>query len=425
VDDERPLTPQLISLKGGEEATVTVVNDDLLDPEIVQNPSPYYALLRERFPCYWNERWRGWVLTRYEDVYGALHSSQMLADRITPFFTTRLTDEEREYFALTYQVLHSFVVFLDPPEHTHLRRIFGRGFTPAAVATMHDVVQSYVTSFFDQWEGRRTVDLNRDFAYPFPANVIATIIGAHPEDVHRFAGWADALTTLLLAGVGEDQRMDRAQNALIEFKAYLRSLYDERVDAPRDDMMSWLMETQRTDPTLSVDDVLHSCIMLVNAGHETTQDLICNTLTTLLQTPDQLELLRTQPELMKTGIEEGLRYNGPLKGTMRIAGADMTIAGEQVRGGDRILLLMGAANRDPAKFADPERFDVTRSPNPHLSFSHGIHFCLGAPLARMEMEIAFNEMLRRFPNMELESSITWDARILGRSIEPPVRLRLH
>jgi cytochrome P450 len=363
------------------------VNDDLLDPEIIQNPSPYYKMLREQHPCYWNERWRGWVLTRYEDVYGALHSPKMLADRITPFFKTRLNDEERERFALTYQVLHSFVVFLDPPEHTHLRRIFSRAFMPRAVATMRGVVESY-------------------------------------EDVHRFHAWADALTTLLLAGVGEEQRMDRAQNALIEFKAYLRGLYDERVKNPRDDMMSWLMEVQRNDPTLTPDDVLHSCILLVNAGHETTQDLICNTLTTLLQTSDQLALLREKPQHMKTAIEEGLRFNGPLKGTMRVAGEDMVIADKQVRFGDRILLLMGAANRDPAKFDDPERFDATRYPNLHLSFSHGIHFCLGAPLARMEMEIAFNELLRRFPRMELTSSIRWDPRILGRSIVPPINLRL-
>jgi pimeloyl-[acyl-carrier protein] synthase len=127
---------------------------------------------------------------------------------------------------------------------------------------------------------------------------------------------------------------------------------------------------------------------------------------------------------MKTAIDEGLRFNGPLKGTMRVAGADMTIVDKQVREGDRILLLMGAANRDPAKFNDPETFDVTRSPNPHLSFSHGIHFCLGAPLARMEMEIAFNEMLKRFPRMHLMSEIKWDPRILGRSIEPPINLRL-
>ncbi|GAC1595113.1 MAG: monooxygenase YjiB [Candidatus Velthaea sp.] len=403
---------------------MTSVNDDLLDPQIVQNPSPYYALLREHYPCYWNERWRGWVLTRYDDVYGALHSSKMLADRITPFFRTRLTAEEREYFRLTYEVLHSFVVFLDPPEHTHLRRIFNRGLTPGAVATMRGIVEGYVNEFFAEWEGRDTVDLNRDFAYPFPANVIATIIGAPREDVHRFAGWADALTTLLLAGVGEDERMDRAQNTLIEFKDFLARLYDDRAKSPRDDMMSWLIESQRNDPTLTRDDVLHSCIMLVNAGHETTQDLICNTLTTLLQTPDQLELLRTHPEYMKTGVEEGLRYNGPLKGTMRIAGEDQQIAGQHIREGDRILLLMGAANRDPAKFVDPERFDATRSPNPHLSFSHGIHFCLGAPLARMEMEIAFNELLRRFPSLELVSKITWDPRILGRSITAPVSLRL-
>jgi cytochrome P450 len=400
------------------------VNDDLLDPEIVQNPSPYYKLLREKYPCYWNERWRGWVLSRYEDVSGALHNPQMLADRITPYFMTRLTEEERKRFALTYDVLHSFVVFRDPPDHTHLRKIFARAFTPKTVAAMRGVVEGYVKDFFDAWEGRPMVDLNRDFAYPFPANVIASIIGAPREDVHRFHAWAEALTTLLLAGVGEDQRMDRAQNALIEFKAYLAGLYEERIKAPRNDMMSWLMEVQRNDPSLTSDDVLHSCVLLVNAGHETTQDLICNTLTTLLTLPEQLKLLRDNPAYMKTGIEEGLRYNGPLKGTMRVAGADMTIAGQNVRDGDRMLLLMGAANRDPAKFANPEVFDVTRSPNPHLSFSHGIHFCLGAPLARMEMEIAFNELLRRFPKIHLESQIRWDPRILGRSIAPPIHISL-
>jgi cytochrome P450 len=403
---------------------MSAVNDDLLDPEIVQNPAPYYRLLREHHPCHWNERWRGWVLSRYEDVYNALHSSRMLADRITPYFQTRLSEEEREHFALTYEVLHSFVVFRDPPDHTHLRRIFARSFMPKSIVAMRDVVAAYVKDFFDEWEGRDTVDLNRDFAYPFPANVIASIIGAPREDVHRFHAWADALTTLLLAGVGEDQRMDRAQKALIEFKAYLARLYDDRLKTPRNDMMSWLMEVQRSDPTLTRDDVLHSCILLVNAGHETTQDLICNTLTTLLKMPEQLELLRSNPGYMKTAIDEGLRFNGPLKGTMRVAGAGMTIADKQVREGDRVLLLMGAANRDPAKFNDPETFDVTRSPNPHLSFSHGIHFCLGAPLARMEMEIAFNEMLKRFPRMHLMSEIKWDPRILGRSIEPPINLRL-
>jgi cytochrome P450 len=403
---------------------MSAVNDDLLDPEIVQNPAPYYRLLREHHPCHWNERWRGWVLSRYEGVYNALHSSQMLADRITPFFQNRLSEEERQHFALTYEVLHSFVVFRDPPDHTYLRKIFARAFMPKSISTMRDVVAGYVKDFFDEWEGRDTVDLNRDFAYPFPANVIASIIGAPREDVHRFHAWADALTTLLLAGVGEEQRMDRAQNALIEFKDYLAGLYEERLVNPRNDMMSWLMEVQRNDSALTRDDVLHSCILLVNAGHETTQDLICNTLTTLLKMPEQLNLLRENPAHMKTGIEEGLRFNGPLKGTMRVAGADMTIAGKTVREGDRILLLMGAANRDPAKFRDPETFDVTRSPNPHLSFSHGIHFCLGAPLARMEMEIAFNEMLRRFPKMHLTSEIKWDPRILGRSIAPPINLML-
>jgi cytochrome P450 len=380
--------------------------------------------MRDHHPVYWNERWRGWVLSRYEDVYGALHSSTMLADRITPYFFERIPEAERQRFAFTYEVLHSFVVFVDPPRHTHLRRIFSRAFTPKSVVTMKGVVERLVKEFLDGWEGRSSIDLVSEFAYPFPANVIATIIGVPREDLHRFHGWADALTTLLLAGVGEDQRLERCQDALIDFKAYLRGLYDERIGKPRNDMMSWLMEVQLSDPTLTPDDVLHSCILLVNAGHETTQDLICNTLTTLLQEPDQIRLLRENPTLMKTGIEEGLRFNGPLKGTMRVVGEDQELRGQAVRKGDRVLLLLGAANRDPEKFVNPERFDVTRNPNPHLSFSHGIHFCLGAPLARMEMEIGFAELLRRFPKMSLGSEVKWDPRILGRSIEAPVTIGL-
>ena len=401
-----------------------VVNDDLLDDEVIQNPSPYYAMLREHHPCYWNERWRGWVLSRYEDVYNALHSTKYLADRITPWYMNRLTDEERERYKVTYQALHSFVVFTDPPDHTRLRKIFARAFTPKAVQTMRTITEDSVKWHLDQWADGMTVDLNAQFAYPLPANVIATIIGAPPDDLDRFQHWAEAITTLLLAGVGDETRIDRAQDALIEFKAYLKTLYDARIDDPRNDMMSWLMEVQRNDPLLTEDDVLHSCIILLNAGHETTQTLICNTLTTLLGLPDQLDFLRANPGSMRTAMEEGLRYNGPLKGTMRLAGEDMELHGKQMRRGDRVLLLMGSANRDPSKFENPERFIATRHPNPHLSFSHGIHFCLGAPLARMEAEIAFNEMLRRFPKMEVTSSIRWEPRILGRSIEAPIQLRL-
>ena len=401
-----------------------LVNDDLLEPGIVQDPSPYYQLLREHHPVHWNERWRGWVLSRYEDVYNALHDPTMLADRITPFFETRLSAEEREHYKFTYDVLHSFLVFTDPPEHTRLRRIFGRAFTPKAIKAMRDVVEAFVGEFLDGWQGKATVDLNRDFAFPFPAHVIATIIGAPRQDLHRFHEWADALTDLLLAGVSSPRRMERAQLRLGEFKDYLRGLYEERLGRPRNDMMSWLMEVQQSDPALTTDDVLHSCILLLNAGHETTQDLIGSTLTTLLQQPSELERLRGDPSLMRTGIEEGLRYNGPLKATMRIVGQTRVLHGVEMRQGDRVLLLMGAANRDPAKFEDPERFDVARFPNPHLSFSHGAHFCLGAPLARLEMEIGFNEMLRRFPKMTLLSEITWDPRILGRSIVPPITIGL-
>jgi cytochrome P450 len=402
----------------------SVVKDDLLDNEIVQDPSPFYAMLREQFPCYWNERWRGWILSRYDDVYGAMHSQKFLADRITPWYLTRLNEIERERYKPTYEALHSFVVFTDPPEHTRLRRIFSRAFTPKSVQTMRSITEDLVKWHLDRWESGQLVDLNADLAYPLPANVISTLIGARREDLDKLQHWAEAITTLLLAGVGDDTRLDRAQAALVEFKDYLKALYEERIDNPQNDMMSWLMEVQRTDPLLTEDDVLHSCIILLNAGHETTQTLIGNTLTTLLGLPEQFEFLCNNPRAMRTAIEEGLRYNGPLKGTIRLAGEDMELHGKQIREGDRVLLLMGAANRDPAKFEDPETFNPTRDPNPHLSFSHGIHFCLGAPLARMEAEIAFNEILRRFPKMEVKSEIRWEPRILGRSIQAPIHLQL-
>jgi cytochrome P450 len=400
------------------------VNDDLLNNEIVQNPSPYYSMLREQHPCFWNERWRGWVLSRYDDVYFAMHSPKFLADRITPWYENRLNAEERERYKATYEALHSFVVFTDPPDHTRLRRIFGRAFTPKAVMTMKTITEEMVHWHLDKWESGKTVDLNADLAYPLPANVISTIIGARREDLGRLQNWAEAITTLLLAGVGDDKRLDRAQSAFIEFKAYLKVLYGERVNNPQNDMMSWLMEVQRNDPLLTEDDVLHSCIILLNAGHETTQTLICNTLTTLLELPDELEFLRKNPQSMKTAIEEGLRYNGPLKGTIRLAGEDIQMHDKLMRKGDRVLLLMGAANRDPAKFQEPERFIPTRDPNPHLSFSHGIHFCLGAPLARMEAEMVFNELLRRFPKMKVKNTIRWEPRILGRSIAAPIQIEL-
>jgi cytochrome P450 len=403
---------------------VISVDDDLLDPTLLQDPFPYYRELRETRPVHWNERWRGWIVSRYEDVYGGLHDQRLLADTITPYFQTRLTPEERERFALTYQVLNSWPVFVDPPKHTQLRKIFSRSFTPKTVQTMRGIVQSFVTEFLDGWKDRQEVDLISDFGFLVPANVIATIIGAPREDLHRFHKWSWELNELLHGGVGSPQRMDRAQQSIIEFKAYLQGLYEERLKQPRDDMMSWLMEVQRTDGAITADDVVYSCMLILNAGHETTQIMIGNTVTALLES-GQWQRLRDQPQLVKTAIEECLRFNGPMKGTMRAAAQDMTIGGVDVKQGDRVMLLMAAANRDPAQFPDPDRLDISRNPNPHMAFGHGIHFCLGAPLARLEVEVSLIEMTRRYPNLELAGPVKYEPRILSRAIESPLSVRLR
>jgi len=401
-----------------------VVDDDLLEPSLIRDPVPYYSRVRTERPVHYNERWRGWMISRYDDVYAGLHDPRYLADTITPYFQTRLSQEERDRFAPIYEVLNAWVVFLDPPKHTYLRRIFARAFTPRAVARMRGVVEALVREALDEWAGQDRIDLVGAYAYWLPANVIATIIGAPREDLERFHHWADVLTNLLHGGVGTEMRMDNAQQGILEFKEYLQRLYDERIAAPRDDMMSWLMEVQRNDPGLRPDDVLYSCMLLLNAGHETTQNLIANSITTLLDHPEQYARLRDDPSLVKTAIEECLRMNGPMKGTMRVAATDLDVDGNRIAAGERILLWMAAANRDPARFPDPERFDIARSPNPHLAFGHGIHFCLGAPLARLELELTLLELPRRYPKLRLEGEVRYQPRILSRSIEPPVTLAL-
>ena len=404
--------------------TVATFDDDLLEPGLIDDPFPYYRELREQRPVHWNERWRGWIVASYDDVYKGLHDPRMLADTVTPYFKTRLSHEERERFALTYDVLNSWAVFVDPPKHTMLRKIFARSFTPKSVETMRGVVESFVDEFLGAWQGKASVDLLGDFGFLLPANVIATIIGAPREDLGRFHKWSHELTELLHGGVGTPSRMDIAQQAIIEFKACLQGLYDERVKRPRDDMMSWLMEVQRADPSMRPEDVLYSCMLILNAGQETTQILIGNTVAALLGAPDQLKRLRAEPQLTKSAIEECLRFNGPMKGTMRVTSEDMTIGEVAVKQGDRVMLLMASANRDPAKFAAPDRLDIARNPNPHMAFGHGIHFCLGAPLAKLELEIGLREMVKRFPRIELAGEIRYQPRILSRALEAPLRLSL-
>jgi len=402
---------------------VISVDDDLLDPGLLEDPFPYYRELRETRPVHWNERWRGWIVSRYADVYAGLHDPRMLADTITPYFETRLSDEDRRRFGLTYEVLNSWPVFVDPPKHTRLRRIFARSFTPKTVQTMRGIVQQFVDEFLDGWQGKREVDLIGDFGYLVPANVIATVIGAPRADLDRFHAWSWELNELLHGGVGTPTRMERAQQSIVEFKAYLEELYRDRLANPRDDMMSWLMEVQRSDASLTPDDVVYSCMLILNAGHETTQIMIGNTVSALLQS-GEWRRLREQPQLVKTAIEECLRFNGPMKGTMRAAAEDMVIGGVNVKKDDRVMLLMASANRDPAQFPDPDRLDIARNPNPHLAFGHGIHFCLGAPLARLEVEIGLLEMTRRYPNLELAGPVKYERRILSRAIESPLTVSL-
>jgi cytochrome P450 len=274
------------------------------------------------------------------------------------------------------------------------------------IASLKPRVQGIVTSLIDNVEDKRSMELVADFAYPLPVTVIAEMLGVPVEDHPVFRDWSSQMT----AAIDPRPTMSisvRAARAYDKFDAYFQRLIDERRRAPRDDLLTALVKARDEKEHLTEKEVLLACSLLLVAGHETTMNLISNGLLALLRNRDQLEKLKQDPSLFRNGIEELLRYDSPVVLAYRTALDDVTLAGTSLRKGQDVVLVTGAANRDPARFKDPDRLDITRQPNHHLAFSSGIHSCLGAPLARLESRLALEELFRRLPDLELDGEPEW------------------
>jgi len=381
-----------------------------LDPEIIANPYPSYHELLERDPVHWNEALQVWTLTRYSDVLEALRDRRLSSDRMSRRVHL-LPEAMREKMAPINQIFSNMMLMSDPPSHTRLRSLANKAFTPRVVENMRSHIQVIVDRLLDDIEEAGRMDVIYDFAYPLPVTVICEMLGVAREDQDQFKSWTDDLAAFLGDRRRIAEHVEVAHRSALEMIDYLKGIITECRQNPRDDLMSALVAAEDEGDAFSQEELFSMFLLLQIGGHETTTNLIGNGLLALFQNPEELQKLRDNPSLIETAVEEFLRYYCPIQSTSRVAMEDLEIGGREVSKGQTISTIIGAANRDPAQFPDPDRLDITRQENRHLAFAFGPHFCLGAALARMEGQIAIGTMLQRLPQLQLEPPLSPEGRL--------------
>ncbi len=360
------------------------------------DPYPFYDRLRREAPVYFSPVLRGWVLSRHADIVAVLQDARFSVERGRSNLFQRL-QPLRDLSPAFAEAITRNLLMLDPPDHTRLRRLVNKAFTPRMVDGLRPRIEALVDELLEPCAARGSIDLIRDFAYPLPVIVISEMLGLPVDDREQLKAWSDELAALLdpLQASGGMARLERT---FMEVKTYFGRIFAERRRTPTDDLIGALVSVEDRGETLTEMELLSLVMLLLGAGHETTTNLIGNAVVALLRHPAERRRMQDDPALVERAVEEFLRWDSPVQLTDRVATVDCEVAGKRVRKGVIIALLLGAANRDPAAFVAPDRLDVGRSDNPHLSFSHGVHFCLGAALARVETRIALGALLRRFPD---------------------------
>jgi cytochrome P450 len=364
-----------------------IPHDHPLLVQFREDPYPLYRYLHATAPVQWNNVLGAWTIARYADVIETLTDARFSAAR---------SAELLEEYADAKSMLVS-----DPPDHTRLRALVSKAFTPRMIEQLRPRIGAIVRELIDRVAASGgSFDVIAELAYPLPVVVIAELLGVPPEDRESFRDWS-AATAASLDPLVSPELMECAMLARNALHTYLRGIIAERRRAPRSDLISALVAVEESGEVLSEPELVVMCNLLLIAGHETTVNLIGNGVLALLSHPDQLALLHESPGLIVTAVEELLRFDSPVQMTGRVATEPLTIGGQAVEAGQFVLPLLGAANRDASQFPEPDRLDLTRNPNPHVGFGRGIHFCLGAPLARLEGQMAIGALVQRFPRLQL------------------------
>jgi hypothetical protein len=363
------------------------------DDSMRADPYPAYQRLRSSDPVHWNDELGAWFLTRYDDVSAGLRDLRLSANRAGPLEKLANSPDLAPFF----RFLGNRMLLTDPPRHTRLRSLVNKAFTPRAVEARGPHIQQVVDSLLDRVLPTGKMDVVADLAFPLPAIVIAEMLGLPPEDRDRLKAWSDAFVVYFTKPPAQVTHEDYARGiwGMNEMSAYVREIIAKRRLEPRDDLLSALVHAEESGDQLTEEELVANVNLLLIAGHETTTGWIGSGVLSLVRHPEQLERVRRNPELVATAIEELLRYDTPVHFTHRIALEDMEVGGKTIRAGQWVHLVLAAANRDPEQFPEPDQLDIARSPNHHVGFGAGHHFCLGAPLARLEVTIAFSTLLRQ------------------------------
>ena len=370
----------------------------LLDPEVLANPYPLFRRLQTEDPVHWDPYLHTWVVTRYADVLDVLHTFS--ANRThTP---EKLRAKGLEHMEPIAQLMVKQMLFMDPPQHTRLRKLASHAFTPARVAVLRTHIRQIVSRLLDEVAPAGRMDVIHDLAEPLPAIVTAEMLGVPVADRDQLKAWTTDFAEMLGNFQHNPDRVPRMLRTVAEMTDYFHRTVREQRDHPQEGLISSLMNAEIDGDRLTDDEVVATSIVTMVGGQETTTNLIGNGVITLLRNPEALERLRSDPSLIPGSVEEMLRYESPSQHTGRLAPDDRELGGKLIRKGQAVMAVMAAANRDPERFPDPDRFDIMRSDNRHLAFGYAAHFCFGAALARIEGQEALDALVRRFPDIRFE-----------------------
>jgi len=369
------------------------------DPAFHADPFPRLRRLQDEDPCHWSPQLKAWVLTRYEDVRRVLLDEQMSSDRLRPFFAS-LAPPEAQRIADIVRYLSLWMVFRDPPEHTRLRRLTSRVFHVKSMHGMRPRIEALTGWLFERIGGREEFDFIGEFAGPLPALVIMDMLGVPREELSRIKRLSDDMALFIGSSRMSPEKYDIAQAATHEMASFFRQLIASRRAVPAPDLLSELVHLDEDGERLTDDELVATCVLLLFAGHETTTNHLANGLLGLMRFPGEMQRLRSDPGLAPAAVEELLRYDGPNGAQGRIVREPQTLHGKTLRPGERVFVLLNAANRDPRAYSDPDQVRIGRDGPPHLAFGFGMHICLGFPLARLEGQIALPAVLARWPVIE-------------------------
>lgn len=399
------------------------INEDLLCPEAVDDPYAYFGRLRQMDPIHWNPQWQGWIVTRYRDVTDVLLDADRFSSNRMAYLEAHASEAKRQSLSNYLEMLSKWLVFIDPPDHTRLRLLLQRAaFTPRQLTAWRPRIQAIVDELLAQIEPGKPVDFIQTFAFPLPVMVVSELLGFPPADREQIRHWTQdvALPFFLTLSIDPREKWARAERAAKAFGDYARGLIRDRKQRPRDDLLTAMVQAENKGDFLNEDEVVANTVLLMIAGHETTSNLLANGLLAFTRHPAQIEMLRQNAALIGAAVEECLRYDPPVTATVRWARETLELGGKSIQAGQKLLLVLAAANRDPEQFQAPDRFDIMRgvTPQQHTAFAVGTHYCLGAPLARLEGEVAFTTLFDRFRTFTLATDRpTYKPMVIARALE--------